>query len=256
MMRPTMDQVIDYVRDGEVDRKVADMLRVDPDGDDKLREARFICEMIRSKKAPDLDDDSDMLFGNAALEAPERMIKSASRVQHMHAESLSIVEPPSGEAQIPKIRNMAKGYAESPEELGTLTLQDKKDHTFISFESARKPGDEPGEPLLAASAADKTFYQAGVGEFRSPRGRPDAIRIKGVDCEIALTDRLLPGKPLMLRFSGQGAGSTDVLYMPHEGPFCRTGTDRKGVATLPPDLESGVIRISGHVLQTLRIQRK
>ena len=53
MMRPTLYQLIQYVRDGETDPGVNAALRADPDSDRKLRQARFICKMIGRQDKPE-----------------------------------------------------------------------------------------------------------------------------------------------------------------------------------------------------------
>ena len=43
MMKPKFDDVLDYVKDGEVDPEMSELLDLDPDGQELLKQARFFC---------------------------------------------------------------------------------------------------------------------------------------------------------------------------------------------------------------------
>ena len=49
MMKPSFDDVVEYVKAGEVDPEMAEILDLDPDGQELLRQARFICKALRDR---------------------------------------------------------------------------------------------------------------------------------------------------------------------------------------------------------------
>ena len=47
MMKPNFDDVIEYVKAGEDDPEMEEMLDLHPDGQELLKQARFICKVLR-----------------------------------------------------------------------------------------------------------------------------------------------------------------------------------------------------------------
>ena len=65
MMKPTFDDVIEYVRTGEDDPELKKLLDHHPDGKELLKQARFICRMLERKAGKDKDKSGPAI---AALE--------------------------------------------------------------------------------------------------------------------------------------------------------------------------------------------
>jgi len=49
MMKPQFNDVVEYVKAGEVDPEVRALLDDNPDGPELLKQARFICKVLRSQ---------------------------------------------------------------------------------------------------------------------------------------------------------------------------------------------------------------
>src|SRR5210317_1047470 len=73
MMKPKFDDVLDYVKDGEVDPEMEELLDRDPDGQELLKQARFICKVLRDQYGDSGDigiaADADMAWGDIQEDA-------------------------------------------------------------------------------------------------------------------------------------------------------------------------------------------
>ena len=49
MMQPSFDDLIEYVRAGETDPEMQELLAGNPDGQELLKQARFICKVLQDR---------------------------------------------------------------------------------------------------------------------------------------------------------------------------------------------------------------
>ena len=52
MMMPKFIDVIEFVKDGQSDPEMEETLRLHPDGQELLKQARFICKMLATRPMP------------------------------------------------------------------------------------------------------------------------------------------------------------------------------------------------------------
>ena len=79
MMQPNFDDVLEYVRAGEFDPEMRELLDQNPDGQEWLKQARFICNVLRSRYG-DSGDSRNVADADAAWGAPDELaaMKSGS----------------------------------------------------------------------------------------------------------------------------------------------------------------------------------
>ncbi len=239
MMRPTMEQLLDYVRDGETDPLIADMLEHDPDARAKLLKARFICGMIGQQPTPDsgrplgaaLEDLAPMFSEEAAsLRAPEpRLSKRAS---------LRIVEPPDGRKHMRDLVHSVMRSGPPGLDLGAVIATEGDEAYVLSHKPPK------------GTEKDEDTKQAIVdGQFN----------VDWAGLRIWFTESIAPDRPLKARVTkgddNKPVEGIDIAFMPKSGAFKRTRTNERGVAQLVP-VEDGVVRFSGPSIGLLRIERK
>ena len=238
MMRPTMEQILEYVRGGETDPDVTEMLRCDPDGEAKLREARFVCGMIGKQPTPDsgrplgdalqsLDASFDMEV--AALRSPERPSRRAS---------LRVVKPPNGRHQVREVVHNVMRHGPPGQDLGTVIAQEG-DRVYVL---SHKPPRRPKEIEAARLAKEK-----------------EQVRIDWANFRIWFSQSIATDRPMKVRVTygdhDEPVGGIDVVFMPASGPFQRTRTNERGVAKLVP-VQDGVMRFAMDHIGLLRVERK
>ena len=82
MMQPSFDDLVEYVRAGETDPEMQELLAGNPDGQELLKQARFICKVLHDRYGASgdasnvadadaaFDDQSEALGLEAAMRAP------------------------------------------------------------------------------------------------------------------------------------------------------------------------------------------
>ena len=242
MMRPTLYQLIEYVRDGETDPLVKEALGTDKRGDRRLRQARFICKMIGRQPIPKSKPEPDAIGGTFFLDqimVDSMDLESQIRVAEQREPEPAMFERgevlemrlPVGEGQFPEIRRSVLRSMVPGQDLGSLTVSRKDEVIELSLESEHE------------------FTETASG----------GLRIDLSDYSISMSTRFPASEPLQLWFSDGSSSSSlsdvDVLYMPESGPFIRRHTDRDGVFELPLKLAPGMLRVSGRDFAFLRIAR-
>ena len=153
MMRPTMEQLIDFVRDGESDPKIADMLKFDPDANAKLLEARFIYSMIGEQSTPDMDDSEaadvadlnnvfNMEVAGLEMESPRSPERSALR----------LAEPPDGSYQVPDIARSVRSAGPPGHDLGTVLAVEGEEVLELSLIHISEPTRQLASSRMPSSA--------------------------------------------------------------------------------------------------------
>ena len=232
MMKPKFEDVLDYVRIGDKDPHMEQMLRVHPDGPELLKQAKFICKMLERQARP--TDDSD-LAERSDEPVPDLRKYFASK------ESISVRDesPPAGEyfqaiaRQAPadessSIDSLVEQASASREELGTLVITVEGDQATLSF--------GPGK-------AQKDI---------------DGIQISGIGITMFLPETLATNEPLTIRVSRSGqprpATGLKFIFMPDRGHFVRGATNRDGIVELPMPERSGILRIDSDPPQLLYVE--
>ena len=239
MMRPTMEQLIDFVRDGESDPKIADMLKFDPDANAKLLEARFIYSMIGEQSTPDMDESEvadvadlnnvfNMEVAGLEMESPHSPERSALR----------LAEPPDGNYQVPDIARSVRIAGPPGDDLGTVLAVEGEEVLELSHRPPK--GAENEEPAVPTAESQEITIDWPPVRIRLARShasdRPLKVRITTAEDDTPI----------------EGA---EVVYMAISGPFSRSQTNKRGVAKLAP-IRDGVLRISAKHIGLLRVEKK
>ena len=145
MMRPTLFQLIEYVRDGETDPLVKEALGMDKRGDRRLRQARFICKMIGRqpirKSKPEPDAISETFMAEWISESPRefRAFEDRLIISHRLIDQFEVVsEEASYELfgdEVPEVARLLKGPGVPGQDLGSLTISRKDKFIELSLES-------------------------------------------------------------------------------------------------------------------------
>jgi hypothetical protein len=247
MMKPKFDDVLDYVKDGEVDPEMSELLDLDPDGQELLKQARFICKALREQYGESGSGRAAASFGDAmedigdldvaALKAESQEPKK--RKVRTFYQSAPLREPRRKGSR--SLNRMLAGIDAERRDLGTLSFVVGEERISVSY--------EPSE--VVASYAKKFG-----------RKTPDlqlgllGVQIQSMKIYISLPESIAVGDPITLQLSRTlrqaPARYLGLVFMPDTGPFVRFGSDNEGNAELPAPIQSGILRIEtpeSHFLQ-------
>ena len=242
MMKPKFDDVIEYVRAGEVDAEMAELLDLDPDGQELLKQARFICKALRDRYGD--SGSGTAISGIADAMEDAGMFEAASeRISMASYESLSLSEPRRRRSFS---WNRLFGRTESDrQDLGTLTFVEYGEQLIVSY-----------QPSDAVASYAKKFGP----KLRQLRSDWQGIQIHSMSINIALPDSIAVGEPVTLQLSSgprqMPVRYRDLVFMPDAGPFVRIQSDDQGNVGLPEPIRSGILRIESDAAQFLRIDVK
>jgi hypothetical protein len=249
MMKLQLDQVLEYVRGGEVDPFVKEMLERDPDGADMLRQARLMFDVLGEGPAP---DDDAMGAGAVADAAPDLYALSAERAGDLATDEYApdlFDDQVSrvSEKQIAGLSKLAQRASGPIRRLGELRIVHWPDRVDLSYEpGATKAAPGPRGRGLPAKGL-KTFYQSAADSLGKDSKGAAGVVIPGLGLELALAESVDPEDPLKIRITNTRlripARALEIIFMPESGPFERTVTDSRGVAELPVPSVSGTLRI-------------
>ena len=137
MMKSEFDDVIEYVKAGENDPEVEKMLHLHPDGQELLKQARFICKMLQRQS--ESTDDGDIaaslhkivggVEGVADLRSMEYLGAKRPRRTFYQEAPLSIRA-----SQSLSISRKIKGGERDVEDLGTLELAMEGKQVALSYD--------------------------------------------------------------------------------------------------------------------------
>lgn len=258
MMRPKFEQVLEYVRAGEEDPQIEEMLRHDPDGQENLKQARFIVKMLGRRTESTQDESTDDTDLAAAPEISSMM--STQSDASFRRISFEEIQQPSPDELMPKIFDLVRDATSSTSDLGTLEVLVRDEQVFLSFEPGKSSQSPPPDADTIVPKEIRTYFQAAISSSESYESRPDAIQILGSGIKISLAEVLPVGRPLFLRISNTNpdvpATWLDLIFMPETGAFVKISTNTKGLAKLPVPEVSGVLRIGGDRPHLLHIKIK
>ena len=244
MMRPTFDDVIEYVKAGENNPELKEQLNLHPDGQELLKQARFICSVLREQYgvadgggfsavadvAAGGRDDADALELPSAREPRTLYQEAAYRKPRRRR--------PSAEGLV--------GYeGRRAEDLGTLEITEAGESVSIAYRASESVMLRYGKPLLKYMVA-----QADI----------EGIEIRARVFTLSLPDSLSAEEPMTIRV-GAGvrqmpARGLEFTFMPESGPFLRLRVDDDGLLQIPVPTQPGTLRLEEPVPQVLRIKLK
>ena len=247
MMKPKIDDVIEYVKAGEDDRQMEKMLDLHPDGQEFLKQARFICKMLQDQAESADDRGLAASFDIAASSAKSADMRSVESML-VRDELTFYQEAPLRRRpkRSPSIGNMIDGEGQRSEDLGTLEIATEGKQVDLSYAPSTAVMDRYGKPyLLKYHAAQKDI---------------EGIQIRGSEFTISIQDSLPSGEPMTLRMTSRTqqmpARNLGLIYMPDSGPFVRFRTDDEGIVELPVPDQPGTLRIESGIPQLLHITLK
>ena len=245
MMKPKIDDVLEYVRGDETDPGMRDLLRSHPDGPELLRQARFIIaamggrpksdfarppatfgldDMVSASRAPEME--SPPMPESAVFDALEDL--SVSRTYYQR-------EPRRRRSGKPTIRQrLLRNADRRTEDLGSLNLSTRTDDVAISYDPSeaviRRYGDRP---------------DIGLMKLQSMEG----VEIQGTRITLSLPESVAAGESISIRVASslkrRPARYAEIIFMPKTGPFLHIQADEEGIAEFPVPEEEGTLRIEG-----------
>ena len=245
MMKPKIDDVLEYVRGGETDSRMRELLQMHPDGPGLLKQARFIIAAMGGKpkssfaKPPATFGLDDMV---AASRAPD--MESPSMKESMRSDALeelpasrTFYQGPVGRrrSRKPTIRQRLLGNADRrTEDLGMLNLSTKTGDVAISYAPSEGVMRRHGKPLLV-----------GLMKLQGMEG----VEIPGARITLSLPESVAEGWPISIRVAHalkkRPARYAEIIFMPKTGPFLHIEADEEGVAEFAVPEEEGTLRIEG-----------
>jgi hypothetical protein len=250
MMKLEFDRVLDYVREGEQDPLVKEMLDRDPDGEQLLQQARQLLQVLRESL---LDEEGSAPEVDAAFaqEEPAEFLELAA-ADVAHEETADMFDDEAARMSPTELKALAKMVhraSGSLRRLGQLRIVHWDDRIQVSYKEPTRPGGGPVIASLQDSAKSSTTYNQSAS-LRTPgrERRPgDAASIKGAGMHMSLPGTVQPGAPLRLEVKNtrlnMPARTVTMTFMPKHGAFSRAITDSKGVVELPMPETSGTLRI-------------
>jgi hypothetical protein len=250
MMMPKFVDVIEFVKDGQSDPEMEETLGLHPDGQELLKQARFICKML------DNEADDKAAVGDE-LASFDMDAAGPTEVAAMQLEALSGIAEESGSffeaaarMESPEysssISRMVENIGRDGEDLGTLVFEDDGQQSLFAYEPSSFANTKLNDPKLISS------LQLQVGTKN--------IRILGNNISIFVPNSVPAGERLSVRIAfglrETPAYGFPFLYMPESGPFLELEADDNGVIELQMSDLPGTIRFDKPTPQFLHIQAK
>ena len=245
MMKPKFDDVLEYVKDGEVDPEMSELLDIDPDGQELLKQARFICKVLRDQYGDSGDvgiaASADMAWGDIQEEAV--MIAESREPEDLQIRVFQKSAPlrESRRVRSPALNRLLADIGSERQDLGTLSFAVDEKRILVSY--------QPSESVAAyAKKFLRKIPQTQLGLL--------GVQIQSQRINIALPESIAVGDPITLHLSSSlrqmPARYLGLVFMPDAGPFVRLQSDDKGSVDLPGPIQSGILRIEtdeAHFLQ-------
>lgn len=245
MMKPKIDDVLEYVRGDETDPGMRDLLQSHPDGRELLKQARFIIAAMGGRPKSDFARPpatfglDDMVAASRAPEVDNLSMPAPAVFDALRGARDSVTyyqEGPSRKRRSkPTIRQrLLRNAGRQTEDLGSLSLSTRTDDVAISYDPSeavmRRYGDRP---------------DIGLMKLQSMEG----IEIPGMRITLSLPESVAAGEPISIRVAislkRRPARYAEIIFMPKTGPFLHIRADEGGVAEFPVPEEEGTLRIEG-----------
>ena len=250
MMMPKLIDVVEFVKDGQSDPEMAEMLSLHPDGQELLKQARFICKMLDNEadaKAAVGDElasfDMDAA-GPTEIAAMQPEMFSSNAVESSRVfEPAALMESPEYSSSISR---MVENIGRDGEDLGDLVFEDDGEQSLFAYEPSSFGQYKLDDPKLTSS------LQMEVGTKN--------IRILGNNISVFVPKSVPAGERLSVRIAfglrETPAHGFPFLYMPESGPFLELEADDNGVIELQMTDLPGTLRFDKPTPQFLHIQAK
>ncbi len=240
MMQPNFDDVIDYVKAGEDDPDMGKMLDFHPDGQELLKQARFICKMLQHQS--ESADDGDIAASPGKLADELSFLAVADSAESMREESASRTfyqGTPLGSRpeQSPALETLIESEGRRSEDLGTLEFATEGEQVTFSYEPS--------------TTAMKLFKGLADSE---------GIQIPARRYSLYLPHMQQADEPVVIRVAHRmkkiPAKNLNLIFMPESGPFVRLRTDSNGLLVMRVQDQPGTLRIETPIPQILHIKTK
>lgn len=250
MMMPKFIDVIEFVKDGQSDPEMEETLRLHPDGQELLKQARFICKMLKNEA----DDKAAVADESASFDMDA---DGFAGIAEMRSEKLSSITEESGgffesaarmelSENLSSIGRMIEQFGRDGEDLGSLVFEDDGEQSLFAYEPSSFGRNKLDDPKLTSALQRQVVTKN--------------IRILGNDISVFVPNSVLAGERLSVRVT-YGLRETPAhgfpfLYMPESGPFLELVADNNGVIELQMSDLPGTIRFEKPTPQFLHIQPK
>jgi hypothetical protein len=233
MMKPEFDDLVEYVRAGEVDPEMQELLDHNPDGQELLKQARFICKVLRDRYGESGDSGDSMnvadadAAGGGSLEVAameDEIIAAEEPATRMFYQSASLREPRKPRKRRPPfVGSLLASIESANQDFGVLKFTTHDERVWASYEAS---------PV-------KKIPTSQLGLL--------GLQIQSIRLNISLRESVAVDDPIVLRLSNSirqtPSRYTELVFMPEAGPFVRFGSDDQGDAELPSPIQSGILRI-------------
>jgi hypothetical protein len=246
-MKPKIEDLIEFVRNGEKDPVIGETVRMHPDGEELLRQARAVFELLGSgaskKEAPPVSAQESVAFLKADVEAVPDAIDRYAK---------------GGVRSISRMISHASLLSLDSRNIGTLRIWVENDWILVTLETDKESEDSMHR-VAGAGNLSVTFSARDESDGSEDEWQHLPIQIESRQLLISMDDRF-PAKDGVVRFRvanssvGTPCRALDVMYVPENGPFQRFQTDSKGVATLKMPAEPGVLRIESDRTEVITVK--
>ena len=237
MMKPTFDDVIEYVRTGEDDPELKKLLDHHPDGKELLKQARFICRMLERKAGKDKDKSGPAI---AALE------DSFGRMEEADLLAMEPARKAFGTAGPGWARSYIGREDTTVVELGTLEIAAEGERVALSYRPSKAVMERYGRPSLL--------------KYMAAQSRVEGIFVRGHAIQLSLPRTVPAGERLTVHLSHGArqmpARGREVIFMPETGPFLKLKADEDGRIDMPVPEQPGTLRIDTGITELLGIRLK
>ena len=248
MMKPKFDDVIEYVKAGEGDPAMEKMLHLHPDGQELLKQARFICKMLQRQSESKGDGGVAANFMDVSVGFDQLRIADSSEVLREPEQRRTFYQSAPKRVRSKRsnsINRMIESAGRNAEGLGRLEFATDGEHVTLTYKPSDAVMDRFGKPRLKYLAAQMDF---------------EGIQMHGLRITLSLPSTLAKNEPVAIRVASSlkntPARRVDLIFMPDSGPFLRIQTDRDGIAKLPVPDQPGILRIETPIPQLLHIKIK
>ena len=239
MKKPNFDDVLEYVKAGEDNPEMGEMLKNNPDGQELLKQARFICKMLQHQSESEDDGDVAADFGDVAAafsrvaESPSMESTRGIPARRFYPADIS----PSLPMKMLSIENLIEREGRRGDDLGMLEYAIEGEQVVLSYMPSAT-----AIKLVAALAAS------------------ESIQIPARRYTLSLPHTQPADEPVVIRVAHRlkniPAKSLNLIFMPESGPFVRLRTDSNGLLPMRLSDQPGTLRIETPIPQLLRIQPK